>query len=210
MKQNKKNIFIATVCVVFFYFVYNNSSINCFIEDRLPTKFIGIPSLTWVRYIDPRYNFSFSHPACWEVDAQSEGGMDFIDVNKWIRGNLYSILIFQSAVPNANQDPENVTVTHIGKQKIRASYSKIPNDFTGANNTGTTHVGTGYDKVYSFPVTADKNVSIQYCYEQTVNGKRYTEPDIGREVADRVVQSVLIENSPLWKYISYICPKCGR
>jgi hypothetical protein len=71
-------------------------------------------------------------------------------------------------------------------------------------------VGKGYNKVYSFQVDKAKYLSIQYIYEQSVNGKKYTEPEIGREVADKLVQSVVIENSSIWKFISLYCPKCFR
>ena len=189
---------------------YNNKQVNCFIENNLPTKFIGIPSVTWLRFTHPNYNFSFTHPACWDVSVQSESSLDFITVSKWIRGNLYSIMLFQSNFPEANQNPETKKTITIGNSEIKASYSEIPNDFTGSSGGEATHVGKGYDKVYSFQVDKDKYLSIQYIYGQEVNGKKYTEPEIGRVVADRLMQSMIIESSPVWKFISMYCSKCVR
>lgn len=206
-----KLIFIITIGVIILLLaVYNNKQINCLIENNLPTKFVGIPSITWLRFTHPNYNFSFTHPACWDVSVQSDSGLDFITVSKWIRGNLYSILLFQSNFQDANQNPETKKTITIGNSEIKTSYSEIPNDFTGSAGGKVTHIGTGYDKVYSFQVDKDKYLSIQYIYEKVVNGKKYTEPEIGRVVADKLVQSMIIEYSPVWKYISTYCPKCIR
>ncbi|MCX6732946.1 MAG: hypothetical protein NTV98_05395, partial [Candidatus Roizmanbacteria bacterium] len=142
----KRSKFIAIViaCVIVFFFVgYNNKQLNCFVENNLPTKFIGIPSITWIRFTHPNYNFSFTHPACWDVDVQNASGLDFITVSKWIRGNLYSITLFQSGTPDANQNSETKKSVTIGNGKIKASYSEIPNDFTGSSGGKVTHKGTG-------------------------------------------------------------------
>jgi len=202
---------IAIICLATLLFIgYNNKQANCLIENNLPTKFVGIPSITWFRFTHPNYNFSFSHPACWDVNVQSESGLDFITVSKWIRGNLYTIILFQSTIPDANQNPETKKTVILGRSKIKASYSEFPNNFNGLSEGKVTHVGTGYDKVYSFQVDKGKYLSIQYVYEQIVNGKKYTEPEIGRIVADKVAQSMIIETSPFWKFISMYFPKYIR
>lgn len=197
------------VFAVLIFFAVNNKQLNCLVEDRFSEKFIGNPSLTWMRFTDPRYNFSFSYPACWDVSVQEEMGIAFIDVSKWIRGNLYSIMLMQTSTGSPNEDMKSETV-YIGRDRIKAQYTMTPNDFTGGADGKTTHVGTGYDKTYSFPVGQEKNLLIQYTYEQTVNGKKYTELEIGRIVADKLVQSIRMENSPLLKSASLYCPKCFK
>jgi hypothetical protein len=209
MSKFKLKVIILICLVILFFISYNNKQVNCLIENNLPTKFVGIPSTTWLRFTHKNYNFSFTYPACWDIDVQSESGLDFITVSKWIRGNLYSITMFQSNFPNANQSQDVKTVT-VGKGKIKAFYSEVPNDFTGSSGGNVTHVGKGYDKVYSFQVDKEKYLSVQYIYEQSVNGKKYTEPEIGRVVADKLVQSMIIETSPILKSISMYCPKCIR
>jgi len=184
--------------------------VSCLIENSLPAKFVGIPSVTWVRFTHPNYNFSFTHPACWNVSIQNESGLDLITVSRWIRGNLYTIILFQSNIPDANQNQETKKVVILGKSRIKASYSEIPNDFTGSSGGMATYIGTGFDKVYSFQVDKGKYLSIQYIYEKFVNGKKYTEPEIGHVVADKLIQSMIIESSPVLKYISMYCPKCVR
>ncbi len=203
----KKINLIIVIFVSLLFIAYNSKHVNCFFEYHFTNEFTG-NSWTWVRYSSLNYNFSFKKPACWNIETQSISGIDFMTVSRWMGGHLYTVSFYQSEMADANQNLETKKDIIIGKN-IKASYSELDNDFVGTDvESGYKHVGKGYDKVYSFQVDENKYVSMQYQYEQSVNGKKQVEIDIGREVADRMVESIVVYNSPVQKYLSLICSKC--